>query len=206
MAISKSHHTHKHEFRGEGFGVLVVEFLNCAVPEAKRRIVTLLLELKEAATYLRPARKGYFRLLDCRDRIKRINRRLARYQTIPILWSASSSSGNFVFEDVPASRNDAEYDECEAARALFELAKMNLLGSLRECKCEHSTGGRWFFAKFLHQKFCTPKCQIRWNASTEDAKKYRRDNKRENYDAKKRRDNYLANKRSSQKGARHGRL
>ena len=183
MAVSNSkRHTDTRTVPGEQDGQCVAEFLNSAPPEAQERIEPLVRELKEAARYLRPAaRKGYLRSLDS-DRVKGINRRLEPYKTIPILHSASSSSGNFIFEDVPAkfwsTEDEAEYKECEAVRALLELAKMNLLGSLRQCELNQN----WFFARKKDQRFCSTSCRIRFNQGTPRAREYHRAKQREYYE------------------------
>ncbi len=103
-------------------------------------------------------------MLNCGEKIKRINERLERYQTVPIVWTASSPEGGFIIEDVPASRDQSEYDECEAARQLLELSKMNLLllNSLRQCEYEKCQ--KWFFARFSHNRFCRERdCQNEYN-------------------------------------------
>jgi hypothetical protein len=99
---------------------------------------------------------------------------------------------------MPSSKRKGEFVECETARDLIRLTEMYLLESVRKCECEYPRNcGNWYFARFPKQRFCSTECRIRHNASSEEAKKYRREWMRENYSYKK---------SHPGKGKRHGRV
>jgi hypothetical protein len=116
---------------------------------------------------------------ETRKRIDRLNKRLSRYKASPALMLGG-------FKEVPSGDSPEELAECLAVRNLIQLAISGLLGSLTQCECEHAANrGQWFFARFAHQRFCSADCRIRFNASSEHAKKYRREKQREYYQFKK---------------------
>jgi ribosomal protein S27AE len=61
-------------------------------------------------------------------------------------------------------------DESDAIRCLVQLAEEGLLERMRECpKC-----GKWLYATFRHQRFCSTKCQQTHYKSSEEWKSHRR--------------------------------
>ena len=55
--------------------------------------------------------------------------------------------------------------------AIVRLGERGLLGRLRNCtRC-----GRWFYAKFNHQRFCSKKCQLQHYQTSEEWKMRRRE-------------------------------
>ena len=178
MPIAKRHHTDTHQFYGEAFGVPVAEYLNSRT-KGGPRIFALLIQLVELD-------KG-------RDlqSYKEINRKLARYKTSPMLWPdqrkdtwqrlLGGASIPFSVAHVPASKRKAHVLETEAASNLIRLAEMGLLRSLRPCENKHQSDGQWFFGRFAHQRFCSSKCRIHYNANSEVARRQRREWMRKNY-------------------------
>lgn len=177
-------HTQTNEFLGERLGAPVADFLNRGKTKAQLRIIGLLLELIELSQNIAEVRGAW----DFRERqltrIARVNQRLKPYRTSPTLWLSKERGSGLIpfwsFEEIPSSRSRAEFVECHAARKLLQLADMGLLASLQQCEdC-----ARWVFVRFPKRpgfNFCSSKCRIHYNASTDEAKEYRRDNKRTNY-------------------------
>ncbi|MBZ5641595.1 MAG: hypothetical protein LAO19_02445 [Acidobacteriia bacterium] len=60
-----------------------------------------------------------------------------------------------------------------ALRELLELASRGLLGHVK--KCERGECGRWFFARFRHQRFDSKKCQLEVFRSSPEWKQKRRE-------------------------------
>ena len=211
MGKAESHHTEqrgqRRSFYGEPLGAPVAEFLNQQGATGRRkRIIALLLELLELSQHSTPT--GGFRYLGSSKellRIGRVNQRLTRYRTSPMLWPANKRGSGLVpfwsFKESPSTKRKAEFLECEAARNLIQLADMGLLGSLRQCECDHKRNrGQWFFARISHQKFCSEECRIRYNQTTPQARAYRAQKSREYY----KREKELEAKAERQ--ARHGRV
>src|ERR1019366_7258318 len=59
--------------------------------------------------------------------------------------------------------------ESVAAHGVFELMKQGLLDRIRLC-----TGGRWFFARFAHQKSCSAACRHKIYEQSDEFKVKRR--------------------------------
>lgn len=59
--------------------------------------------------------------------------------------------------------------ESIAIHNAIELARRGLLQRIISCECS-----RWFFAKFLHQKFCSVRCRKRHHARSDSFKAARR--------------------------------
>jgi hypothetical protein len=69
-----------------------------------------------------------------------------------------------------------KYGEVSAIADLAKLAEKDLLGHLRECSC-----GKWIWARFSHQRFCSARCRERHFRSSESWKEHRRQKAREYY-------------------------
>lgn len=68
------------------------------------------------------------------------------------------------------------YDDVSAVLDIAKLAERDLLGRLKECPC-----GKWIWARFSHQRFCSAKCREREFRSSEQWKEHRRQKAREYY-------------------------
>jgi len=57
---------------------------------------------------------------------------------------------------LPLSRKGvAQLDEGSALQFILDLARAGQLGRVRQCSC----CGKWLYAKFRHQNYCSTKCQ-----------------------------------------------
>jgi hypothetical protein len=68
------------------------------------------------------------------------------------------------------------YDDCQAVLNFFAWNNGRDAHRIRECNC-----GKWFYAKFDHQNYCSSKCREKAFRSTPMWKEYRRQKAREYY-------------------------
>ena len=101
------------------------------------------------------------------------NARLDEYPTSVAFYI--NYGREWVFDDgAVAGRRPAV--ESIAIHNAIALAKIGLLGRVMSCGC-----GRWFFAKFAHQRFCSPRCRKKNHESSEEFKAARRAYMRQYY-------------------------
>jgi len=95
-----------------------------------------------------------------------LNARLDEYPTSVTFYI--NYGRKWVFDDgAVAGRRPAI--ESIAIHNSIELARRGLLQRILACEC-----GRWFFAKFKHQRFCSIRCRKRHHERSEDFKAARR--------------------------------
>ncbi len=105
-----------------------------------------------------------------------LNARLDEYPTSVAFYI--NYGREWVFDDgAVAGRRPAI--ESIAIHNAVALAKIGLLGRLMSCGC-----GRWFFAKFSHQRLCSPRCRKKNHESSEEFKAARRAYMRQYYHLK----------------------
>jgi hypothetical protein len=66
--------------------------------------------------------------------------------------------------------------EATAVHAAVRLADAGLLDRLQTCAC-----GKWYFARFSHQRFCSPECRVTFWESSEERKEQKRKLARQYY-------------------------
>lgn len=92
------------------------------------------------------------------DRIQRdINRILRRHRSFPHVWL--SEYGIRPAGVMTNRRRDASDDlwpqnEFAAVEAVLHLVRIEKIGKVKRCRC-----GLWFFARFGHVRFHSPKCR-----------------------------------------------
>jgi hypothetical protein len=105
--------------------------------------------------------------------VDELNARLEEYPTTNLFLLDCDGSWEFedgaVYGSHPAGESVAIYHA-------VQLAKQHLLNRLNQCEC-----GRWFFAKFAHQHFCTARCRKKHHESSEAFKATRREYMRRYY-------------------------
>jgi hypothetical protein len=106
-----------------------------------------------------------------------LKRRLRHYTFYPQFFPLGKLL-SFAWMSTRPDHPDASegYDDVSAIADLAKLAEKDLLGHLRECLC-----GRWIWARFSHQRFCSAKCREREFRSSEKWKEHRRQKAREYY-------------------------
>jgi hypothetical protein len=103
-----------------------------------------------------------------------LERRLRRYTFYPRFYPLGKVL-SFAWE--PARPDHPEsYGEISAIVDLAKLAEKDLLGHLKQCSC-----GRWIWARFSHQRFCSARCREHDFRSSEKWKEHRRQKAREYY-------------------------
>jgi hypothetical protein len=102
--------------------------------------------------------------------------RLLRYKVSPWYWMTLGDfpifgwwSGKNRPKDKEDPTEDAWFTEEDAVVAIVDLARAGVLYKIRHCHC-----GDWFFAKFIHQRFCCLCCQQKYYRSSDDYKAMRR--------------------------------
>jgi hypothetical protein len=110
------------------------------------------------------------------DLMSELNHRLRRYKFSPHYWCELGDRpivGWFSGIGRPRDEHDPDEDvwftEEDAIICILELAREGLFKNLRRCHC-----GDWFFARFVHQKFCCKICQQDFYRSSPGYKAVRR--------------------------------
>jgi hypothetical protein len=101
-----------------------------------------------------------------------LSNRLLRYKLSPNYWMTLGDfpiMGWWSWKNRPKDKEDpaedAWFTEEDAIIAIIDLAREGLLCKVRRCHCSD-----WFFAKFVHQKFCCLRCQQKYYRSSENYK------------------------------------
>lgn len=133
---------------------------------------------KADATEMRAVRTSTNK--DYYDRMNALERRLRHYTYFPMLlpigpimqlhWCPASEAKKY------SHGWSVNYDDRWAVFDLAQIADMGLLDRLKECTC-----GRWIWARFSHQQFCSSKCREKHFRSSESWKEHRRIKAREYY-------------------------
>lgn len=105
---------------------------------------------------------------------RKLERLLRRYTFYPRFFPMGRLL-SFAWQPVRPDHPD-RYGEVSAIADLAKLAEKDLLGHLRECPC-----GKWFWARFSHQRFCSSKCRESEFRSSDKWKEHRRQKAREYY-------------------------
>jgi hypothetical protein len=100
--------------------------------------------------------------------------RLRRYTFFPQFFPLGKTL-SFSWVPIRPDHSDS-YGEVSAIGDLANLAEKDLLGHLKECNC-----GKWIWARFSHQRFCSSMCREREFRSSEKWKEHRRRKAREYY-------------------------
>jgi hypothetical protein len=107
----------------------------------------------------------------------KLNDQLRKYRIIP---SFTATRGRqWVIENVVGD-SPRPYGELVAAHSIIELAKLGLLSRIIKCDC-----GKWYFARFQHQRCCSDACRRKLYEKTPAFKKARREYMRQYYWLKK---------------------
>ncbi len=166
----------KREFKGSPFAGNVVAWLNGEQPAhsgkntqtSRKRILDLIDCIRET---LAEIDKNQDRQLMCfpgkklRRLMHELDCRTSEYQLEPF---CEIDCDNKLFIDEAVSGR-VPAGESVAAHGVFELLKQGLLDRIRCCIC-----GRWFFARFAHQRSCSGACRHKLYEQSDDFKDRRR--------------------------------
>jgi hypothetical protein len=179
----------------------LVELLNGDkfTPASKERVKRVLELLRTRQGYMRQVRAG---LLDQRlndslissmiDFSSELNQRLMRYEIIPQV----DPLGAAFFRCVSASDSNhtSLEDEAEAGAVMcaLQLDQGNQIENVRECACQE-----FFVAGRIDQNYCSVKCRVKANQSSEKFKAKRREADRARYKLHKDKKVKQANRRKN---------
>lgn len=107
--------------------------------------------------------------------IKKLSLGLRRYSYYPFFFPGEDGS-QLQWTPTKKKRNEELYDDSDAVFDLMELARQGLLERLKVCPC-----GRWIWARFSHQRFCSARCREKEFRSSPQWKEHRRRKTREYY-------------------------
>lgn len=90
----------------------------------------------------------------------KLNKCLERYKFSPTYWHQLDDIPIIGWFSAPEPTEPSDervgfsFSEGDALLCIMELAREDLFKDLRVCHC-----GKWFFARFIHHKFCSQSCQ-----------------------------------------------
>jgi hypothetical protein len=202
MPSADSQHTEKRElkrrYHGDLWAGLIVRYLN-SEPFAKdvssvriiidccRRIVELAQQANLTSDEwltrgVEPPQTA--ELIEIAELERDLRRFLEEFRSIPVIrLSGNSKEGQapplHAYWELSPDSPFAERDNQRGWPLLDALLSAIEDGSLTKvlpCIC-----GTYFFQKFSHQKFCSEKCRVKWNLSSENSREYRRRKQRDYY-------------------------
>lgn len=184
--------TESKAYSNERTGKRIVEWLNGETSDTARNRIRHLIRdlhfLENSWEEIEDSDGGAMRVRsDRRDRFLKVSRRISRvlreYKFYPMVWPLGS---RLIQQWAPVSGPDGPFrkrwpplaGEYTDNQAVFELTWLmpRDVTRIRECSC-----GKWLFARFSHQRFCSAKCRERSFKSSPEWKAYRREKAREYY-------------------------
>jgi hypothetical protein len=189
MSKQQSHGTGlrlEREYSGQEEAKPLLEWLNQPAKDRGRQRVREILEvfshLQKGWTVDRSkdSVRAYYTGQDHTKSIERLQKLLQEYKYFPMFFPLGSISQSHWFP-VPRGNKYShgwaiDYDDSNAVLDMAQLADADLLNRLKKCIC-----GRWMFARFSHQRFCSVKCREKEFRSSPEWKAYRRKKAREYY-------------------------
>src|SRR6266404_7779180 len=146
-----------------------VQGMRNSSPASRRRVIDFIANVREALEAIDEA-PSWDLINNPTRRMRRLmvelNARLDEYPTSVFFYI--NYGREWVF-DPGALAGGRPVIESMAVHNVIELARLGTLARLMTCGC-----GRWFFAKFAHQKFCSIRCRKRNHESSEEFKAARR--------------------------------
>ncbi len=181
MNRSYRHDRIEREAQGEYDAKYVVRFLNLIAEtiqekRAKTRYQALFAHIR---TLLELLKSRAVNADEVTDVSITINKSLAKYPLCPVIVTEPAKSvRGFSIGDAFYGGKSAT--EAFAVHSLLSVVSHNLFDRIQLCQCS-----KWYFAKFFHQRFCSPGCRVRFWETSEERKQQKRERARENYQYKK---------------------
>jgi hypothetical protein len=160
--------------------------LDCpAIPERKR-VLSILEEMlflaRAGQSTIDQTERGPL-TMEIENRKAMLNSELARYRFTPYVFMEPGSSELAVIwhrdwrDEIEPMKPPDRLLEGQSIELILNLARSGHLLRLRKClTCE-----KWLFARFIHQQFCSTKCQQKHNSQKEDFKVRRAEYQRAYY-------------------------
>lgn len=114
-----------------------------------------------------PPPKNYYALTN------KLIARLAEYPSRPVFAPAITGNRWSIFQVAGGHRPSGEL---RAAYGIIKLAEQNLLDRINQCAC-----GKWYFARFVHQRSCSASCRRSLHEKTDAYREKRRNYMRDYY-------------------------
>src|ERR1700751_1683266 len=173
----------RRRYPGEDQASLLVRWLNHVHDEPKARVTTLIETGKELiglrfldespTASINPYGKGvtgspsaFANSRRVAKLVRTINRTLATFKMFPrygralgsswrVSWvHTSNSHRRYIRVYAGGNSDEIPFGEGDAVSSVLHLAEQGRLSQMRKCPC-----GKWFYARFIHQKFCATPCQ-----------------------------------------------
>lgn len=103
-----------------------------------------------------------------------VNLLLQRYRFVVVFFAEEERKRHWGAGEV--LRGGYSPVEASAVYAAVKLAERGFFDRLQLCACK-----RWYFARFSHQRFCSPACRVEFWESSEERKAQKRERARANY-------------------------
>jgi hypothetical protein len=192
MTKPQSHVTETQDrtFSGDDECRALLDWLNSAGSlQKKARVVEIIemfhylrsgWEVKRTSSAEEETVHAQYTRADRQHPIERLKKQLSRYSYHPFFFPMGAIT---MVHWMPAGRRKyvshgwaIDYDDANAVFDLARLAELELLDRLKKCRC-----GRWLFARFAHQRFCSSKCREQEFRSSPEWKEHRRKKARQYY-------------------------
>jgi len=101
---------------------------------------------------------------------KEVERELARYRMRPVLRTLDTTGKSKLAATLEFNWDCGESPAARAVLLIMSPGNLGLVQRMRRChKCN-----RWFYGKFSHQDFCSPKCQQTHYKSSPEWREHRK--------------------------------
>jgi len=183
----------------------LIKFLNQTRTEQGMRVVRILEQMLGIEEMTRPIKgivlpaislkktnPARFKLLcEIDDKVTHLQRELANFKFVPRAEVAAGGSGNASEWATWWGRGDDQKERepslrmraSEAVELILRITQIGSLSRLRHC----TNCGKWLYAKFRHQAFCSVTCQQKSYTQSEQWKAHRRQYMRNYYQSTYRR-------------------
>ncbi len=184
------------EFSGQRDAEIILECLNgSASPEHRRRAAKAKERVRAVIDAIRTLLRameqnpGWFKNLDSavdaegvtvkcaleiQDAFNAVNVQLYKYPVFSLIHPDPRSKRLWSVGEALAGGQIIP--EATAVHAIVRLVEAGLFDRLKTCAC-----GEWYFARFSHQRFCSPECRVTFWESSEERKEQKRKLARQYY-------------------------
>jgi len=153
---------------------------SCQTEESRKRVIEVISRVRDIQKRIKLSpvrfRAPCSELPNVPAEFKQLNRMLERYRSRPQFFVHPGRREGWDVDDAPVLKS-CPSGEWLAVDGVLRLAKANRLDRLQTCAC-----GKWYFAKFSHQRFCSTECRVKFWESSDERKEQKRKKAREYYE------------------------
>jgi len=188
----------------------LIRFLNGTETESGRSVLRILLQMLEIEGMAKPLKgllwpdlslrksdpEKFKQLCEIDDKVASLQRELATFKFVPraeVAVGGGGSTSEWATWWGHANEKSEEGLRMRASEAMEVILKLTQIGSLGRLK-QCANCGKWLYAKFRHQEYCSMLCQQKNYSQSEQWKAHRRQYMRNYYQA-----NYRENRRKRQR-------